>query len=81
MVYVHCSYHAIVCFEGMEKSETKEGWELPKSDVLLGASLPDVHEAEDAKYRSGNRGKSKWTTPGSVKIPKWNKGFTWLSDF
>lgn len=71
----------IACFEGMEKFETKERWKLPKSDVLLGTSLLDFHETEDAKHRSGNCRKSKWTAPRSVKIPKWDKGFTWLSNF
>lgn len=46
-------------FKGMEKSEAKERRELSEGDVLLSSPLLDVHEAEDAKHRSGNCGKSK----------------------
>lgn len=65
----------------MEKSEAKERWELSKGDVLLSPSLLDFHETEDAKHRSGNRGKPKWTAARLVKIPKWNARPAWLSNF
>lgn len=74
-------YHVITCFEGVEKLEAKERWKLPESDVLPGAPLPDVYAAEDAEHRPGHCGESQWTAPRSVKIPKWNKRFAWLSDF
>ena len=80
IVYAHRWYPIIVRFEGMEKFETKERWELPKSDVLLGAPVPDLHEAEDAEHGSGDCGESERTSPRPVEIPKWNKGFAWLSD-
>lgn len=65
----------------MEKSEAKERRELSEGDVLLSSPLLDVHEAEDAKHRSGNCGKSKWTEARLIKVPEWNERPPWLSNF
>lgn len=49
----------ISLFKGMEKSEAKEGRELPKGDVLFSPSLLNLHETKDAKHGSSNCGKSQ----------------------
>lgn len=68
-------------FKGVEKSEAKEGWELSKGDVLLGSSLLDFHETENAKYWSGDSRKPQWTATRLIKIPKWNERPSRLPDF
>lgn len=65
----------------MEESEAEERWELSKGDVLLSSPLFDIHEAKDAKHRSGNCGKPKWAEARLIKIPQWNERPTWLSNF
>lgn len=65
----------------MEKSETKEGRELPEGDVLPGAPLPDVHAAEDAEHGPGHRGEPQRAAPGPVHVPERDKGLTRLPDF
>lgn len=52
-------YHVITCFEGVEKLEAKERRELPESDVLPSASLPDIYATEDAEHRPGHCGESQ----------------------
>lgn len=65
----------------MEKFETEARRELPESDVLPGAPLSDLHEAEDAEHGPGDCGEPERAAPRPVEIPKRNTGFAWLPDF
>lgn len=67
------------CFPGVEKPEAEKGRELPEDYVLPGASLPDLHEAEDAEHGSGHSGEPERPAAGPVQVPQRNERPAWLS--
>lgn len=57
-------------FSGVEKPEAEKGRELPEDYVLPGASLPDVHQAEDAEHGPGHGGEPQRPAAGPVQVPQ-----------
>lgn len=66
---------------GVEKPEAEARRELPEGDVLPGAPLPDLHEAEDAEHRPGHRGEPQRAAPGPLQVPQRDQRPAGLSDF
>lgn len=57
-------------FSGVEEPEAETGRELPEDHVLPGASLPDVHTAEDAEHGPGDGGEPQRPAAGPVQVPQ-----------
>lgn len=63
----------LLLFSGMEEPQTEERWELSEDHVLSGASLPDVHTAEDAEHRSGHGGEPQRSASRPVQVSQRNE--------